>query len=144
MIRGRGQTVRVRAPEITEFVVAPDAPEGLSYVIPRPDGTVVVGGTHECVETAAEATAATVAGVSGLLARALKLEPRLATAKLIEIWAGGRPERIGGPRLAIEPLKGGRQLVHCYGHGGSGFTVGLAAAANAAALALSGCLRPHL
>lgn len=64
------------------------AERGRRYLVPRPDGRVLVGSTEEDVgfdkRTTAEA-------IGGLLAFAQSMAPRLASAHLERCWAGLRP-----------------------------------------------------
>lgn len=61
---------------------------GSRYLVPRPDGRVLVGSTEEQVGFDKHNTAA---GVRGLLDLAVRLVPGLADATLERCWAGLRP-----------------------------------------------------
>lgn len=61
---------------------------GHSYLVPRPDGRILVGSTEEKAGFDKRPTAA---GIAGLLDFALELAPSLATARLERTWAGLRP-----------------------------------------------------
>ena len=85
------------------------------YLVPRPDGRLVVGATRE--EAGYEATL-TARGVAWLLDEAMTLVPGLAEAPLLELWTGFRPLSLDG-RPAIGPgaLDG---LFFLTGHGPTG------------------------
>lgn len=61
---------------------------GGGYVVPRPDGRVMVGATMEEVGFARGTTAA---GLHHVLGVALRLWPALGGARLVEHWSGFRP-----------------------------------------------------
>jgi glycine/D-amino acid oxidase-like deaminating enzyme len=96
-----------------------DRPGALAYVLPRGDGTVVLGGTSS--EGVAD-TRSTVGEVHGVLDRCLAMMPELASAELLATWAGVRPVR-DPVRVATEHRSPHRVVVHNYGHGGSGLTL---------------------
>jgi glycine oxidase len=58
------------------------------YLVPRPDGRVIAGST---LEDAGFDKHVTPAGVQRILAGVMELVPGLATAQLIDSWAGLRP-----------------------------------------------------
>jgi D-amino-acid oxidase len=87
--------------------------DGPTYVVPR-SRDIVVGGTAvegEWSRTPSPATA------EAILARASRLVPELATARVRQHKVGLRPAR---PTVRLE--REGR-VVHCYGHGGAGVTL---------------------
>ncbi len=84
------------------------------YVLPRRDRTIV-GGSYQ---PGNESEAVDPAETESLLARACALVPQLANAKVLDARAGLRPIREGGPR--VERVD---DVIHCYGHGGSGLTL---------------------
>ncbi|QZY30205.1 FAD-dependent oxidoreductase [Nocardioides coralli] len=86
---------------------------GPTYVVPRARD-VVVGGTGEEGEWSRTPSAATA---EEILARASRLVPALAGARVLRSAVGLRPAR---PSLRLERV--GR-TVHCYGHGGAGVTL---------------------
>jgi D-amino-acid oxidase len=97
---------------------------GPTYVVPR-SGEVVVGGTDEEGDWS-RTPSAVVAG--DILARASRLVPELAGARVLRHKVGLRPAR---PSVRVERV--GR-VVHCYGHGGAGVTLSWGCAAEVAAL----------
>ena len=85
------------------------------YVVPRKDA-VIIGGTYE---EQVEAEVTEPATIERLVKNAVAALPHLAKQQVIGSWAGLRPYR-KEVRLEIEP---GSNIVHNYGHGGSGFTL---------------------
>jgi glycine oxidase len=83
----RGQLVALdasRDPDrLTRFISAPDV-----YLVPRRDGTIVVGSTAEHAGFDARPTAA---GVAGLIQKAARIVPAILDYPLLEAWAGLRP-----------------------------------------------------
>ncbi|EJU04456.1 nucleotide-binding domain-containing protein [Dacryopinax primogenitus] len=136
----RGQTILIRAPWIKQCMGGKAQPGISTYVIPRPSGDVILGGTwfhddwypkpkediHEMI-----------------LEGAIKLVPELAPAEvrgsgrtptvedirplIIEAGCGLRPGRKGGLRLEKDTVEvpncKGKQvpIVYNYGHGGQGY-----------------------
>jgi glycine oxidase len=85
------------------------------YLVPRPDGRLVVGATRE--EAGYEATV-TARGVAWLLDEAMALVPGLADAPLLETWSGFRPLSLDGyPAIGPGALEG---LYFLTGHGPTG------------------------
>jgi len=136
----RGQVVVAENPGLTDFFIGqPDADHELVYVFPH-DGRVVLGGT----EVAGDWSAEPDPGTAGRILRdCAAVDPRLASARIIEHRVGFRPAR---PRVRLEAedavvgntgAAGGtsqRLLVHNYGHGGAGVTLSWGCAREAAAL----------
>lgn len=153
----RGQIVRVRAPWIrsgwTRQVGSLDGGEGGSrtYVIPRCNGEVILGGTREegdwtpypradtardilqrakdiCPELVPEHARFSTCQINRERQRAIfeeGVEPKGPIDDIIiDHLVGFRPSRQGGSRLEREevPLGGKRiPVVHNYGHGGAGW-----------------------
>lgn len=116
----RGIVAVVHAPGVQACIDDCEHPQGACYVIPRGDtGMVVCGGTagdHEW-----DTSTPRKAEVNAVLARCAELVPALKHAPLLGARAGLRPMRHGGVRLGWdEDLLG---LIHCYGHGGAGWTL---------------------
>ena len=113
----RGQIVRVSPGHADRFVQAADDPRAVSYIIPRPDCTVL-GGTTEPGEWSLEADPAVT---DAILARCRALVPALAAAEILSVAVGLRP---GRPTVRVEAEHAdGGLLVHNYGHGGAGLTL---------------------
>lgn len=117
----RGQVLRVAQVGLDRWWLDADGP---TYVVPR-SRDVVVGGTDqegEWSRTPDPAVAETI------LARAVRLVPRLAGAQVLSHQVGLRPVR---PQVRLERVE---DVIHCYGHGGAGVTLSWGCAAEVAAL----------
>ena len=124
----RGQVVVVEQVGLDEWVVDDGDGRALTYVVPRVDD-VVVGGT---AEEGADDRTVDPATAAGILARATALVPALARAGVVRHKVGLRPAR---PTVRLDAeRRGGRTVVHCYGHGGAGVTLSWGCAADVAAL----------
>ncbi|RMG41425.1 MAG: FAD-dependent oxidoreductase [Planctomycetota bacterium] len=89
---------------------------GRRYLVPRPDGLVLVGSTEEDVGFAKQTTAA---AVRELIDFAIRLVPRLRDAEVVRTWAGLRPAAERGlPYLG--PMPGIDNLFVAAGHFRSG------------------------
>ncbi|KAJ2843791.1 hypothetical protein J3B02_005163 [Coemansia erecta] len=141
----RGQTVVVHAPEAKCTVTRVGCL--FSYVIPRGDGTAVIGGTAErgCWDDRPDAQTTQM-----ILQRTLDLEPNLLpggervwdnksinekTAALekaiVSVNVGFRPAREGGVCMQAQTLYAPASdkpfsVVHCYGHAGYGYQSSIA------------------
>jgi D-amino-acid oxidase len=86
-----------------------------TYIVPRQDATII-GGTYEehiGVETTEPET------LQQLLVKASKVFPELQHKHIIGSWAGLRPFR---ETVRLEK-EANTNIIHNYGHGGSGFTL---------------------
>lgn len=108
----RGIVLRLPNPGITRAVVFDEDPERLMYIVPRGDD-VVLGGTFDL--TAEEQDLPEDVGRK-IFERCQAVEPRL-TDTDGELAVGIRP------RAAAVCLRREGNVIHNYGHGGSGFTV---------------------
>jgi D-amino-acid oxidase len=133
----RGQVALLENPGIEHAVLDEDDAAAPTYVIPRRDDCVV-GGT---AEVGGESLVPDPAVTATILARAVKLVPALASARLLDVRVGLRPGRpvvrlelvpghVGGPAGAATP-----PVIHCYGHGGAGHTLAWGCADEVLALA---------
>jgi D-amino-acid oxidase len=135
----RGQLVRVTNPGITMSVRDEFHPAGRAYVHPRASDCIL-GGTLEEDQWDTKPDPATA---EAIIARCREILPAVADAEVIEHLAGLRP---GRPEVRLEEGtvdRGGPRVVHNYGHGGSGVTLGWGCAEDVArilvdAAALSG------
>ncbi|KAJ1976703.1 hypothetical protein H4R35_002585 [Dimargaris xerosporica] len=131
----RGQVAIVRAPQVKRHV-SWMAEGTVSYVIPRGDGTVVLGGTYlPYVEDPRVDPATTEAILRNCLAICPELVDsadndagnRLRTlqAQVIRECVGLRPMRMHKTRVELEhrvtPEGQKRTICHNYGHGGYGY-----------------------
>jgi glycine oxidase len=108
----RGQLVLLEAPDTPlESIVS-----GRYYVAPLPDGGILAGATEEEAGFDLRNTAGSVAGV---LAHALRRLPGLASATVVEPWAGLRPVSATGRPIAGR-VPGRRRLYVASGHAGHG------------------------
>ena len=106
----RGQVVRLEQVGLTGWWL--DA-AGPTYVVPR-SHDIVVGGTADEGEWDRTPSPETARAI---LARAESLVPQVRGARVLSHRVGLRPVR---DRVRLERIG---DVVHCYGHGGSGVTV---------------------
>ncbi|KAF1800359.1 hypothetical protein V8B55DRAFT_1536843 [Mucor lusitanicus] len=119
----RGQTIVVKAPHINRTITHMGA-QGISYVIPRSDGTVILGGTankHDFNPFPEAHTNKIILEKTFALCPELKEKP----LEIVKYNVGLRPSRIGGVRIENEIItsrnkKQRVQVTHAYGHGGFG------------------------
>lgn len=124
----RGQLAIARYPEAVNALKLNDEgiPEATgSYMIPRDDGTVCIGGVYNRGDWS---MAARELDGDGIIERIALIDPVLkeklqnGTVKIERQSVGLRPGRINGIRVEAEKRKQGRiLLVHNYGHGAYGF-----------------------
>ncbi|HEX6588203.1 MAG TPA: glycine oxidase ThiO [Longimicrobiales bacterium] len=106
-VRGQMLALRPASPLFTRTLASAHA-----YMVPRPDGRVIVGSTME--EVGFDATT-TPDALAGLRHAALRLVPALADAAHGGAWAGLRPATTDGlPVLGPDPELHG--LVYATGH----------------------------
>lgn len=110
----RGQVVRVADPGLDGWVEDEEHPDGVVYVIPRGNGEVVCGGTADPDATDLEPDPKTT---EAILERCRDAVPALADAPVLSVAVGLRPVR---PEIRLERVD---DVIHCYGHGGAGFTL---------------------
>jgi D-amino-acid oxidase len=100
--------------------------EKLLYIVPRRDA-IIVGGTYEeNIET--DTTERST--IERILNNAYEVFPELKEQQVIGSWAGLRPYR---PEVRVEHEEG-TNIIHNYGHGGSGFTLSFGCAEEVAGL----------
>ncbi|XP_067015431.2 D-aspartate oxidase [Anabrus simplex] len=116
----RGQVMRVKAPWV-KHVILDDSDAG-NYIIPNQD-SVVLGGTHQLGDWNTEVSSA---DRDFILNGCCKMLPALRRAEVLQEWVGLRPSR-PQVRLERETVRGRHgksfEVVHNYGHGGSGVTL---------------------
>ncbi|KAL7413857.1 FAD dependent oxidoreductase [Mrakia frigida] len=127
----RGQTVLVRAPWLTYGQWVSGYEDGtFIYIIPRPDGNVILGGT---MDNGSWDTSIHHETTLRILQNAYEAMPELSNGSgweaidVISSNVGLRPARRGGPRMELEEIKvekGGERtvgVVHAYGIGPAGY-----------------------
>ncbi len=125
----RGQILALtrRDVPLRRVITVPNDP----YIVPRPDGRVVVGATREMAGYEAVLTAS---GVAWLLQSAIDLVPGLADSPIHEMWTGFRPLSADGlPSIGPGSIEG---LYFATGHGPSGIAPAPASIALLVALML--------
>lgn len=123
----RGQIVRVVNPGLSMSVRDETHPAGRAYVHPRTNDCIL-GGT---LDAGVWDTTVDDETTLSIISRCSDLVPALAGAAVIEALVGLRP---GRPEVRLErddELLPGVPVVHNYGHGGSGITLGWGCAADA-------------
>ncbi|OAD02823.1 hypothetical protein MUCCIDRAFT_155983 [Mucor lusitanicus CBS 277.49] len=124
----RGQNVIIKAPHIRK-TISMSKRDSYTYVIPRCDGTVVLGTTKDTSSTDPAIDPNTT---NDILKRAIECCPDLSLLHkgvddldVIDNVVGIRPVRNGGPQVQNEhyKLESGKEVLitHNYGHGGSGY-----------------------
>ena len=93
------------------------------YLVPRHDA-IIVGGTYEEGEELLQTDKATI---NRLLQNAYNVFPYLQQQKVLGSWAGIRPYR----NLVRVEREKNSNIIHNYGHGGSGFTLSFGCAEEA-------------
>jgi D-amino-acid oxidase len=121
----RGQVVYVEQVGLDRWWLDADGP---TYVVPRTHD-IVVGGTDEEGEWSRTPDPD---AARSILARGTRLVPDLRNARVLRHKVGLRPVR---PAVR---LKREGEVIHCYGHGGSGVTLSWGVAEEVVALAASG------
>jgi D-amino-acid oxidase len=120
----RGQYILVEKPRgLNKITFATNDDNGYTLIVPRQHDCYLGGTTlYHDWDTAIRPETTTV-----ILGNAEQIEPRLAGMQVLKTGVGLRPGR-RAVRLEAERLEDNRQVIHNYGHGGSGFTVGWGAA----------------
>ncbi|MFI2280639.1 FAD-dependent oxidoreductase [Nocardia beijingensis] len=126
----RGQIVRVTNPGLSVSVRDEAHPLGRAYVHPRADDCVLGGS----LDTGAWDTAPDPGLTRSILRRCRDLVPGLAGSEILDTVVGLRPGR-REVRVELDTaVLPGIPVVHNYGHGGSGITIGHGCAVESAAL----------
>jgi glycine oxidase len=118
-IRGQIALLNTGAPILHRIVE-----EGRCYLVPRPDGRVLVGSTEEDAGFSKQTTAE---AIGGLLTLAQRLAPALAGAHLERCWAGLRPGSADGLPF-LGPVPGLDNLHVAAGHFRGGISLSPATA----------------
>jgi glycine oxidase len=101
------------------------------YLIPKANGTTVIGATHDAVGFDVRVTAA---GIQWLLDVGTRMAPALGEATFKHAWCGFRPIMTDGGRPVVGLLPGWENAYVASGHGAIGVTVSPAVGQGLAAL----------
>jgi D-amino-acid oxidase len=114
----RGQLAIAENPGLDEFFAEySEAADDLTYFLPQGDH-IVLGGSAEPGEHEMRCDPDTIAAI---VRRCEAIEPRLRGVRVLESRAGIRPSR---PVVRVEHIRrGGRHVIHNYGHGGAGVSL---------------------
>jgi D-amino-acid oxidase len=130
----RGQIVRVTNPGLTMSVRDENHPGGRAYVHPR-SSDCILGGT---LDEHSWDTDVDMAMAEAIIKRCTDIVPALASASVIEHIVGLRP---GRPAVRLEESSPGAsrtRVLHNYGHGGAGITLGWGCAKEVTRILLQG------
>ncbi|KAG2179982.1 hypothetical protein INT43_003769, partial [Umbelopsis isabellina] len=140
----RGQTVLVRAPHFKK-ILTHQGKDYVTYIIPRANGDVILGGTQQHHNYDPEVNYVTAREI---MERTYKHFPELTHGKGIEALdvvrqnVGLRPTREGGPRVENEIWTNSTGkpvlITHNYGHGGYGVQTSWGSAIAATKLVVNG------
>lgn len=112
------QVIRISAPWIKSAYNF-DTDEGEGYIIPQYQ-SVVLGGTFQLDNWNTNPDSHDTEKILRMCAKCLpalkQIDPEL-------VQVGLRPYRDGGVRLEHERIEQGLDIIHCYGHSGSGVTL---------------------
>jgi glycine/D-amino acid oxidase-like deaminating enzyme len=132
MYRGDGHVIRVRPvagvndvfmdeTRAPALVAGDPLAANMLYIIPRRYDIVIGGTLWDNPDT--EGKPQPVAGMrEHLRAIAADVDPRLRHAEIIGYYVGARPRRHAGARVEVD-ASGAIPVAHCYGQGGSGWTL---------------------
>jgi glycine/D-amino acid oxidase-like deaminating enzyme len=138
----RGQTVLVKQ-EFNKTITRQMADGSWSFLIPRPGGGTIVGGSKEVNDFETGVRRETR---ERLLISAARYFPEFVDQvnkfDVVKDNVGRRPWREGGMRIEKQHLSRGRTIVHGYGAGGRGYELSWGAAAKITELVLDGSALP--
>jgi D-amino-acid dehydrogenase len=117
----RGQIVHLRLPGVETGKWPIVSPILSQYLVPWPEGRVVVGATVE--PDAGFDARPTAAGMRQLFSEMLRLAPGLGDATFLEIRAGLRPVSVDDAPV-LGGLPGWENVSVCTGHGANGLLLG--------------------
>ena len=116
-VKGQILAVRILPSPISAIVW-----HGLSYLVPKADGSIVMGTTREEVGFSDKAT---IQGIAGILSSAIDLVPAVAGAELHRVWAGLRPSSPDDIPI-LGPVDGWDGVLMAVGHYRSGILLSAA------------------
>jgi D-amino-acid oxidase len=93
--------------------------ENIGYIIPQSD-IVVLGGTYQLDDWNTTPTENDTRHIRSICAKIL---PAIGLIQDGQVQVGLRPYRDNGVRLEHEKTTDGINIVHCYGHSGTGVTL---------------------
>jgi D-amino-acid oxidase len=116
-LRGiKGQIVRIARGGVKEYIADDFSPTGMTYILPR-GNDIVLGGSED---DGREDNDIDPELAREILQRCAQLVPEVADLEVLEHMAGVRPYRVA-IRLEVDPDN--HDMVHNYGHGGSGVSL---------------------
>lgn len=118
----RGQTVMVKNTKFLTTILYEGKADEMAYVIPRVS-TTILGGTAQANNWNLNPDEK---DTKDILRKAAKLRPEFKDVEVVQVKVGLRPTR-PSVRVELEKLNVNNEtklLIHNYGHGGSGFTIG--------------------
>lgn len=129
----RGQIVRIKPVSIDYFLMDLQDEEELTYIVPRSQDCVL-GGTARAVGWDAFDEGPDEETTRRIIERCRRLLPEIREEMIVEpARVGFRPQR-ADETIRLEPeVRGGKLIVHNYGHGGSGVTLSWGCADDVAA-----------
>ncbi|MBI4282559.1 MAG: glycine oxidase ThiO [Chloroflexi bacterium] len=116
-VRGQILAARILPSPISAIVW-----HGLTYLLPKADGSIVIGTTQE---DAGFRDQPTIEGIAGILSRAIELVPAMAGAGLHKAWAGLRPASPDEIPI-LGPIDGWEGVLMALGHYRSGMLFSMA------------------
>lgn len=111
---------------------------GLTYLLPKADGSLVIGTTREDAEFNSSST---LRGIATILRRAIDLVPAIAGAQLHKTWAGLRPSSPDELPI-LGPVQGWDGVLLATGHYRSGILLSTATGSRLANYILKGDEEP--
>jgi glycine oxidase len=115
----KGQIVAVR---ILPSPISTIVWHGISYLLPKADGSIVIGTTSE---DAGFNDRTTIKGISEILSNAIDLVPEVAGAELYKVWSGLRPSSPDDIPI-LGPIDGWDGVLLAVGHYRSGILLSAA------------------
>ena len=116
-VKGQIAAARILPPPISAIVW-----HGISYLVPKADGSIVIGTTREEVGFNDRAT---IQGIAGMLSSAIDIVPAVAEAELHRVWAGLRPSSPDEIPI-LGPVDGWEGVLMAVGHYRSGILLSAA------------------
>ncbi|CAK4369406.1 unnamed protein product [Aphanomyces euteiches] len=117
----RGQVIKLVNPDINQFFLS-ECDGHCTYILPRPGGEVILGGTVQAHNWSLENNDK---DVDEIMTRCSALLPQVKNSRVLHAKTGLRPANANGTRVELDPKRTqkGAWVIHNYGHGGSGHTI---------------------